>query len=120
MHRFVRSASAAVCVLGLVVTSTSRAATPHDLEVAFQRSQWDETAQIAIELLKADPGNSSAKIRGAYALFQRGYVNSALLLLKRLSPEEWKKLPQGTDRFVEVVTLFQKKVPLDVLPGRLE
>lgn len=120
MQRFVRTAAAFAYALSCLGTATCWSATPQDLESAFLRSQWDETAQIAFELLSRDPNNTTAKIRGAYALFQRGYVNAALSFLRRLSPDEWRKLPQGSDRFVEVVTLFQKKVPLDVLPGRLE
>lgn len=91
-----------------------------DLDAAFSRYQWDETAEMAHEILAAHPEDAGAKIKGAYALFQRGFTNAALNLLRRLSPADWKTLPQGQDRFVEIVTLFQKKVPMSVLPGRLE
>jgi TolA-binding protein len=42
------------------------------------------------------------------------------LLLRKLSADDWKNVPQGQDRFAEIVLLFQKKVPLNLLPARLD
>lgn len=83
-------------------------------------SQWHVEAQKAYDDLQKNPQAAQAKLKGAYALFQNGYSNSALWFLKKISPLDWKKLPQGEDRFAEIVLLFQKKVPLNFLPGRLE
>jgi tetratricopeptide (TPR) repeat protein len=94
--------------------------TPKDLEVSFGNGQWDESVEIAHELVAAHPNFSLGKLRAGYALFQRGFSNAALKYLKQISPSEWKTLPQGQDRLMEIVSLFQKKVPLNVLPGRLD
>lgn len=96
------------------------AATLADLDSAVSKAQWDEAAEMADEILIRDPGSSEAKLKGAYALFQKGYTNGGLLFLKKLKQDEWKRLPQGPDRFVEIMTLFEKKVPLNFLPWRLE
>src|SRR5690349_18135366 len=95
---------------------TAPVATLQDLNSFIQQSQWDDAVQTAHEILIKDPRNSEAKLKGAYALFQKGYPNAALVLLKKLSSQEWKNLPQGQDRFVEIVSFFQKKVPLNHLP----
>lgn len=95
------------------------AATEKDLESVFAKGQWDEAAEIAHEILLKNPKAPLPKMRGAYALFQRGYPNSALMMLKTLSAEDWKKLPVGTDRIADIISLFQKKVPLTALPARM-
>lgn len=104
----------------LLATSAAGAPTLQNLNDAFDRGQWDAAANLASEILATQPTNATAKIKGAFALFERGYTNSALLFLKKLTPAEWQKTPQGPDRFVEIVSLFQKKVPSSVLPGRID
>jgi TolA-binding protein/Tfp pilus assembly protein PilF len=101
-------------------SSAFAGATVQDLDAAISKSDWDDAIETAHEILSRNPKSSEAKLKGAYALFQKGYSNSALILLRTLSTEEWKSLPQGRDRFVEVVSLFQKKVPLNFLPWRLD
>jgi len=98
----------------------SIAVTNLELENALSQSQWNLAVQIAYELLLKDPKNATAKLKGGYALFQLGYPNAALVFLKKISSEDWASLPQSKDRFVEIAALFQKKVPFQVLPGRLE
>ena len=106
------------------VKATAAGALPNSLspefEAAFAEGQWDEAAEIAYETVLKDPNAGLAKLKGAYALFQKGLPNAALMLIKRISPSQWKEYPQGQDRFVEIVSLFQKKVPLNILPGRLD
>jgi len=51
---------------------------------------------------------------------QKNYPNAALNLLRTVSASEWHSIPQGKDRLVEIVSLFQKKVPFGTLPWRLE
>src|SRR5262249_21138370 len=60
------------------------------------------------------------RLRGAFALIQKGFSNSALRFLKEISVQEWRQLPEDQERFGEIVALFQKKVPLEALPGRLD
>ena len=109
-----------VAMLLLIGLRSAVGADLRDLNEAFQDQKWDAAAQIAHEILRSDPTNATAVMKGAYALFQKGFSNSALVLLKRLTPAQWKSFPQGEDRFAEIVSLFQKKVPLSLLPGRLD
>ena len=95
-------------------------ATEKDLEILISKNQWNDVVQAGYEVLENDPQNAKAKFYTALALFQRGYFNSALIFLQKLTSEEWKNLPQGKDRRVEIAALFQKKVPLTLLPARLE
>src|SRR4051812_31788428 len=83
--------------------------TETELETAFSKGQWDATTEISYEMLIKNPNASLAKLRGAYSLFQRGYFNAALLFLKMIGHDEWKKLPSGLDRLAEIISLFQKK-----------
>lgn len=99
---------------------SASAATLQDLETAASKSQWNDAAEIAHEILVKQPREARARLTGAFALFQAGYPNAALLFLKPLTADDWKRLPQGTDRLSEIVVLFQKKVPLTLLPSRLE
>src|SRR5262249_1575601 len=96
------------------------AATMDDLDSAISRQQWTEAAETANEILTQNPRESAAKLKGAYVLFKKGCPTAGLLFLQGLSEREWKSLPQGQDRLAEIVLLFQKKVPLSLLPGRLE
>lgn len=104
----------------IVAASSLASATPLDeMRAAFQKKQWAGVSQAAYDALRQDPRNSEARIKGAYALFQQGLANSALVMLRHLTPEQWKSVPQGDDRFVEIVTLLQKKVPLNLLSGKV-
>lgn len=111
------------CALAaLFLTIPARGGTPSlgDLETAFGNESWSEAAQIAHEILSRDKKATIAKINGGYALFQKGYANAALLFLNRLTASEWKLVPEGSQRLAEIVSLFQKKIPLNTLGGRLE
>jgi len=110
-------AQAIVFLSGSVAWAT---ATVADLDQAFQAERWNDTIQIASEILQRDPNQIDAKLKGSYALFQRGYNYSGLLLLKKVQSEDWRRLPQGQERFAEIILLFQKRVPFYLLPGRLD
>lgn len=90
-----------------------------DIENALQKGQWDNAVEISHEILVKDSKANLPKIKGAYALFQKGYPNAALLMLKKLTIQDWRQIPQGQDRFAEIVALFQKKIPASIMPGRL-
>lgn len=110
------------CALGALLGQAAPCAQnlmPH-LEEAFERQQWNEVAQTATEILRQNPGNSQARLRGAFALIHRGYSNAAFTLLKRMQPSEWKALPADMKKMTEVVALFQKKIPFISLPARVE
>ncbi len=109
----------ALLAASIVATVSVALPSSQDLENSFSKGQWNETAEISHEILLRDASSSLPKIRGAYALFQLGYSNSALYFLKKLNPEQWHSLPKGVDRLVEIVSLFEKKVPLSALPSRM-
>jgi tetratricopeptide (TPR) repeat protein len=90
------------------------------LERSIQAGKWNEAAQGARDILRKDPKSTMARIKGAYALFQLGFSNSALVLLSQIKPEEWRSMPEGKDRLAEVVSLLQKKVPMNILPSRMD
>jgi len=111
--------ASALLLAALGTASVSAAPSLENLESAFERQQWDETVEIAHEMLHKDPKAPLPKLRAAYALFQKGYPNAALFFLRRLTPEQWREVPAGQDRLVEIISLFQKKVPLSALPGKI-
>jgi TolA-binding protein len=90
------------------------------LEQAYQNQQWNEVIQLSQESLRQNPTFAKARLYGAFALIQRGYPNAALNLLKRMSPADWKAIPKDMHRLVEIVALFQKKVPLISFPARMD
>ncbi|MBK9294693.1 MAG: tetratricopeptide repeat protein [Oligoflexia bacterium] len=98
----------------------SHLASADALDNLIQNSKWDDAVQTSFEITKKNPNNHDARLKGAYALFQKGYFNSALVYLKSIPMAEWKKLPQGKDKLVEVVLLFQKKMPAQFIPWRLD
>lgn len=104
-------------LIGAIVCHNLSAASVKELEDAYDRAQWDEATEMAYEMMSRGQGSAIPKLRGAYALFQKGYLNSALLFLKKMTPAEWKQIPQGYERLMEIVSLFQKKVPLSELPS---
>ena len=112
-----------ITAIALMTLSSGNAASAdrmRDVEEAMHAGRWDDALEMAYEVLLKDPRASLPKIKAAYALFQKGYPNAALVLLRGLSADDWKKIPQGQDRFAEIVSLFQKKVPLDLLANRIE
>lgn len=114
-----------IALLLLLVASTAHSSPNSnnrlaELEKLVSQSQWNEATEVALEILDSQPQDALSRIKGAYALFQTGHPNSALLLLTQISPGQWKSLPQGQDRLLEIITLFQKKVPLNILPSRLD
>jgi TolA-binding protein len=118
-HR-VRDLGCLLCLAGTVSHSAYPTPTIKQLEEAYDKSQWDEASEMAHEILLSRPNTAEAKLRGAYALFQKGYSNAALLFLRRMTPTEWKQIPKGYERLTEIVSLFQKKVPLEELPSFYE
>ena len=96
------------------------ASTTPSLESALQSGHWNEAAQTALETLDRSGQDSELRMKTAYALFQRGFPNAALLILSKMRPSDWKAVPQGQDRFAEVVALMQKTIPLNLMPSRLE
>ncbi len=92
---------------------------PH-LAEAFQQKNWNEVVGTATEILRRNPGSAEARLRGAYGLIQKGYPNAALAMLRRMSPADWKSIPQDLKPMVEVVALFQKKVPIISLAARID
>jgi TolA-binding protein len=106
-----------ICLTGAICHPTQATPTVKQLEDAYDKSQWDEASEIAHEILNSHPNTAEAKLKGAYALFQKGYSNAALLFLRRMTPAEWKQIPKGYERLTEIVSLFQKKVPLEKLPS---
>lgn len=110
----------ALALISLVASLSVHARTERDVNSAVQRGQWREAIAASYEILQRQPRSVLARLQGAYSLFQLGYVNAGLLWLRNLQAEDWQKIPQGLDRMVEIISLFQKKVPLELLPGRLE
>ncbi|MGE4232982.1 MAG: tetratricopeptide repeat protein [Bacteriovoracia bacterium] len=109
------------CLLGEVLTtSVFGSPTTKDLESMIDRSSWNEANEIAYELFLKDSHNPIPKLKGAYSLFQKGYSNAALSFLKRLSIQDWKKISEKDKNIAEMAALFQKKVPFNLVPGRLE
>ncbi len=92
---------------------------PH-LEEAFQKQQWNEVVQIASDMIRQNPTDAKARLRGAFGLIQRGYPNAALSLLRPMSLADWKAIPADMKQIVEVVALFQKKVPFINLAARMD
>jgi tetratricopeptide (TPR) repeat protein len=92
---------------------------PH-LEEAFQKQQWNEVVQIASDMIRQNPNDAKARLRGAFGLIQRGYPNAALHLLRPMSLADWKAIPSDMKQIVEVVALFQKKVPFINLAARMD
>jgi tetratricopeptide (TPR) repeat protein len=90
------------------------------LDQAFQNQQWNEVIQLSSEVLRQNPNSSKARIHGAFALIQRGYTNAALNLLKKMSAADWKSIPKEMNQLVEIVALFQKKVPIIGFPARMD
>ncbi len=88
-----------------------------ELSRLFQDRKWDATVQTASHILTRSPNDRDALVQGAYALFQKGYANAALVWLKRLTPAQWDEIRRQDEGFAEVVSLLQKKVPLTILPG---
>jgi TolA-binding protein len=118
LYRNLRLVSAA---LSLGASGTALAgATLDDLNHSISKQQWNEAVEISQEILGRSPTQYEAKLKEAYALFQKGYSNSALLVLKSIPRGAWSKIPQGGDRLGEIVLLFQKKVPLSLLPARID
>ncbi len=109
-----------VSIVFLQSTLALAGATQKDLDYAVSKSNWDEAVEMSHEILFSSPKSAEAKIKGAYALFQKGYSNSALIMLRTLTQKDWQSLPQGQDRLVEVVSLFQKKVPLNFFPWQMD
>ena len=110
-----------ILALALWASSSLRAQDlmPH-LEEAFQKQQWNAVIQTSVEVLRRNPANAQARVRGAFALIQRGYPNAALNMLKRMSLADWKSIPADMKQLVEIVALFQKKVPIISLPARID
>jgi tetratricopeptide (TPR) repeat protein len=105
-----------ICLFAIASQSV-KAASVKELEDAYDKSQWDEATEMAYEMLSRGQSGAIPKLKGAYSLFQKGYSNSALLFLKRMTISDWKQIPQGYERLMEIVSLFQKKVPLNELPS---
>src|SRR4051812_4947223 len=108
-------------LLGLCLSQVGFAKTAdlRELDRAIQNQEWNEAAQVSKELLAQDPDSAVVKLKGAYALFQRNFSNSALFLLSQIRPQQWHTLSEGQERFAEVVALLQKKVPLNIMPSRM-
>ena len=93
------------------------ASTQRDLDILSTGKQWNDVVQAGHEILEKDPKNQNARFQSALALFQKGYFNSALLHLRKLSGEDWKNITHGKEWQVEIAALFQKKVPHSILPA---
>ncbi len=88
---------------------------------AAAKNQWKQAVEIALDVANHNPSaRSLARLKASYALFQAGFPNSALTVLSQIPLVDWKNLPEGENHFVEIASLVQKKVPLAILPGRLE
>jgi|GEM_PF-2905166 len=86
----------------------------------FAQGKWSAAAEAAHEILLRKPSDISIRLQGAYALFQKGYPNAALAMLRPVSKDAWKSVPKEQQRLAELLALYQKKVPLTVLSTRLE
>ncbi len=105
------------CFGAAAAEATSRV---DELEQLIAQEQWDAAAQLANELASRSDAPPIIRVHGAFALFQKGYAHSALSVLKKISLEDWKRIPHGQDRLSEIVLLFQKKVPMAWLPARID
>lgn len=104
------------CLLCALCATRGIAATPAELESAFQAGRWDDTIQAAYDLLRQSPELADAKLKGAYALFQKRYKTSALKWLRGVSPKEWESVPDGWDKLMEILALFKEGVPAGLAP----
>ena len=92
-------------------------ATLKNIDNALERGQWNDAAEMAYEVIAAERMNTTSDIapkaaqKGAYALFQKGYSNAALMLLRTVPADRWARFPEGEERLGEILSLFQKKVP---------
>ncbi len=101
--------------------ASTRANTEQDLNLLVNAGKWEDAVQVAHVLANTRSASApSARLRAAFSLFQLGLPNSGLLMLRRMTPEMWRSLPEGPDRLVEIVSLFQQRVPLALLPGKME
>lgn len=91
-----------------------------NLDAAIKANQWREAVQLAHEGPFEETKIAELFVKGAYALFQNEYSNAALLLLSQIKPEQWRYLPHGSDRLAEAAILLQKKVPMNLLPSRID
>lgn len=101
-------------------TIASSASSPETLDRLFAEKKWEASAQAAYEVLVSQPSSGDAAAKGAFALFQKGYPNAALVFLKRLTPAQWQQLRAKDADFVELISLLQKKIPLTVLNTRID
>ncbi|NUM88761.1 MAG: hypothetical protein HUU37_06125, partial [Bdellovibrionales bacterium] len=107
--------------LSLLLSSLASAGDFRNYEDAVAKSQWREATEIAMDLAARNPSlGSVGRMKAAYALFQAGYPNSALSVLAQIPAAGWKAMPSGETRLTEMAVLIQKKVPLAILPGRLD
>ncbi len=117
--RCLAAIAAVLCLLRPATAAAGQNLMPH-LDDTFRKQQWNETIQTAIEILRRDPASAEARVKGAFALIQKGYPNAALALLKRMTPAQWSSVPKEMHNMVEVVALFQKKVPFISLSARMD
>jgi TolA-binding protein len=91
-----------------------------DLDRAIQDNHWNEAAQMSQEMLEQNPNQPVIRLKSAYALFQKNFSNSALVILSQITPQQWHSLPEGQERLAEITALLQKRVPLNLVPVRME
>jgi hypothetical protein len=86
----------------------------------IELGRFNDAAVLSYDLFLKNPQEDEYILKGAFSLFQMGYSSSALIFLKYIPSEHWKKIGLRSDHFLEIISLLQKKVPLSLLKGRLE
>jgi tetratricopeptide (TPR) repeat protein len=106
------------CLLG-AVSPSGNAASLASLEKAFAQGNWDDVAQAAHEVLQSDANSTTAKFRGYEALKSRNYRLTALLFLRRTTPEQWAQ-PQPEHGTLDITwELYGAITPDEFLRGIL-
>jgi tetratricopeptide (TPR) repeat protein len=108
------------CLFGFSLSALAADPASAHLDQTLKAGKWNAAAEAAHEILVRRPSDIGVRLQGAYALFQKGYPNAALAMLRPISKESWKSIPKEHLKLAELLALYQKKVPLTILSTRLE